>query len=74
MKEKTQDYLLITAGTLIMGAGIYFFKFPNNFSTGGVSAISIMLHALIPSVSAGTFVLALNMILLSYFKYIGNNS
>lgn len=29
------QYLILTAGTLAMSAGIYFFKFPNGFCMGG---------------------------------------
>ena len=44
--------------------GAYFFKFPNNFSTGGVSGISVILSALIPGMSTGTLVLIINVTLL----------
>ena len=44
--------------------GVYFFKFPNNFSTGGVSGISVILGALIPGMSTGTLVLIINVTLL----------
>lgn len=64
MADKIKDYAIITAGTLLLSAGIYFFKFPNNFSTGGVSGASVILHALLPTVSAGTFVLIFNSVLL----------
>ncbi len=63
--QKLRDYALMTAGTLLLSAGVYFFKFPNNFSTGGVSGISVILQALVPGVSAGTFVLILNTALLA---------
>ena len=38
-----ERYLLMTAGSIITAFGVYFFKFPNNFSTGGVSGISLIL-------------------------------
>ena len=58
------SYLIITAGTIIMAMGIYFFKFPNNFSTGGVSALSMILAALAPAMSAGQYMMIINVILL----------
>lgn len=68
MKNKRIDtlisYLIITAGTIIMAMGIYFFKFPNNFSTGGVSALSMILAALAPAMSAGQYMMIINVILL----------
>lgn len=61
---KLREYMIVTAGTLIMACGIYFFKFPNNFSTGGVSGLATIFGALIPSVSKGTIVSVVNYALL----------
>lgn len=59
-----KEYLLTTFGTLLVAAGIYFFKFPNNFSIGGVTGISIILGKLITVVSPSTLVLIINVVLL----------
>ena len=59
-----REWLTITAGILIMTAGIYFFKFPNHFSTGGVTGISIVLGHYIPSMTPATFVTVINVSLL----------
>lgn len=64
MKDKIKDFLWLTLGTLMVTIGVYFFKFPNNFSTGGVSGISVILGALIPGMSTGTLVLIINVTLL----------
>lgn len=45
-KNVLYEYLLMTAGSILMVVGIYFFKFPNNFSFGGVSGLSIVLSAI----------------------------
>ena len=63
-KAKLKDFALLNLGTLILTIGVYFFKFPNHFTTGGVSGISIILHALIPGVSMGDANLVLNLFLL----------
>ena len=64
-KQSTfKSYLFMTLGAVIMAAGIYFFKFPNNFSTGGVSALSILLVPLLPGVSAGQIMIFFNILLL----------
>ena len=55
---------MITFGTVLMTVGIYFFKFPNHFSTGGVTGISIILGHYIPSLTPGTFVTVINVFLL----------
>ena len=41
------SYLLITIGTAIIAVGIYFFKFPNHFSVGGVSSLAVLLSKLV---------------------------
>ena len=63
-KGTIREWLYITAGILIMTAGIYFFKFPNHFSTGGVTGIAIVLGHYIPSVTPGTMVTIINVALL----------
>ncbi|MBO5313085.1 MAG: YitT family protein [Clostridia bacterium] len=37
------SYLIITLGTAIIAVAIYFFKFPNHFSVGGVSSLAVLL-------------------------------
>lgn len=64
MREKLKSFAEITGGTLLVIVGVYFFKFPNNFSTGGVSGISLIIARLLPQISPGTAVFCINMILL----------
>ncbi len=64
MKDKIKEYGAITLGTLVMAVGIYFFKFPNNFSTGGVSGIATVLGNVFTFVSKGTIVTSVNVALL----------
>lgn len=40
------SYIIITFGTALIAAGIYFFKFPNHFSVGGVSSLAVLLSKL----------------------------
>ena len=63
-KNAVREWLYITAGILILSAGIYFFKFPNHFSTGGVTGIAIVLGHYIPSITPGTLVTIINVLLL----------
>ena len=46
IKNTVINWVLINVGTLLVAAGVYFFKVPNNFATGGVSGISIILSRL----------------------------
>ena len=71
-----ERYLLLTVGSLIMAVGVYFFKFPNNFSTGGVSGLSLILGRMLPYeiLTPSTFVLIINTALLIVgFIFLGRN-
>lgn len=63
-KETIKEYLIITIGTLLVTVGVYFFKYPNNFSTGGVTGIAVVVNGLLPEVSRGTIVSVINIFLL----------
>ena len=54
----------LNLGTLLMAVGVYFFKFPNHFTTGGVSGISIVVAHFMPSMTTATLNLILNLVLL----------
>ncbi len=43
VKSEIISYLLMTLGTILVAAGVYFFKAPNHFATGGVSGIAIII-------------------------------
>lgn len=67
-----KDFLLINFGVLLLAGGIYFFKFPNHFSTGGVSGVSVILGGLFPQFKPGLLVFSINMILLAIgFMFFG---
>ena len=58
-----KEYAILTLATLVMSAGTYLFKFPNNFSFGGVTGLAVVLSAVSP-LSAGTYNFIINMALL----------
>ena len=62
--KRIREYALLTLGTVIMVLGIYFFKFPNNFSTGGVTGIAVILARYFPAISRADFVMVINVALL----------
>ena len=41
MKSKLKNFSLLTISTLIMAVGIYFFKFANNFTFGGITGMAV---------------------------------
>ncbi|MBO7761212.1 MAG: YitT family protein [Clostridia bacterium] len=63
-KKNITDFWVMTLGALFLTVGVYFFKIPNGFSTGGVSGIGTILGALIPRVSTGLFISLINAALL----------
>ncbi len=63
MKTKMHSFFMMTAATLIMAVGIYFFKFTNNFTFGGITGLAVLV-AKSGLISASDFSFAANMILL----------
>lgn len=62
---KIKEYLLITLGVELVVFGVYFFKFPNHFSIGGVTGLAIILNNIFgKAISSGTIVLIINLALL----------
>ena len=64
IKRTIEEYAVLTLATLIMVFGIYVFKFPNNFSFGGVTGIAIVLSKFLPG-TPGNITLMINIVLLS---------
>lgn len=51
-KAGVKYWLFLNLGILLLSAGVYFFKAPNNFATGGISGLAIILAKFItPKVS-----------------------
>lgn len=67
MQKKTlaREILFLTLGTALVAIGVYFFKFPNHFSTGGVTGIAVVLSSLFPTVSSSTFASVINLLFLA---------
>lgn len=62
--SRLTEYLLLSAGTALVTVGVYFFKYPNNFATGGLSGISVIVGRLVPFISPAQFVAVSNIALL----------
>lgn len=63
MKLKLKNFSLLTISTLIMAVGIYFFKFTNNFTFGGITGIAVLVAKFLP-ISASDFSFVVNILLL----------
>ena len=62
-KSKQKNFLLMNVGCILLAAGVYFFKIPNGFATGGVTGIGTILGNITP-VSPGAWIWILNIVLL----------
>lgn len=63
MKSKPKNFSLLTISTLIMAVGIYFFKFANNFTFGGITGIAVLVTKFLP-ISSSDFSFVVNILLL----------
>ncbi len=63
MKSQFKNFVYLTLSTLVMAVGIYFFKFSNNFTFGGITGLAVLV-AKSGSISAGDFSFIANMVLL----------
>lgn len=65
---KLTEFAVMSLGAALVAVGVYFFKFPNHFSMGGVSGLSVLLSQLIPAhiVTPGFLNTAINVIFLFF--------
>lgn len=72
--RRITEFLWINLGLVLVALGIYLFKIPNNFATGGVSGIAIIMNHFFPQVSVGPFMMIINTVLLVIsFIIVGND-
>ncbi len=68
-----REYGILTVATLLLVIGVYVFKFPNNFSFGGVTGIAVVLSK-ITALSASAYTFIINMALLAVgFIFLGTS-
>lgn len=73
-KKKLASFGMMTLGSLLLAVGVYFFKIPNGFATGGVTGIATIL-APITFISAGIWIWVLNIVLLILgFLFLGKQN
>lgn len=64
-KQQVTDFLLLTLASELIAVGTWLFKYPNNFTFGGVTGLSIVLSKAIPfEVAPSTINLVINAILM----------
>lgn len=69
-----REFLLINIGLFLVALGIFLFKVPNNFVTGGVSGLAIITGHYLKGISIGPIMMIINVVLLiAGFIFIGPN-
>ena len=63
MREKIENFIAMSGATLLIAVGTYFFKFPNNFTFGGITGLAVLI-AKTGLISAADFSFVANMSLL----------
>lgn len=72
--KKIKSFIIMNLGCILLSMGVYFFKIPNGFSTGGVTGIGTILSQLTP-LSAGLWIWILNILLLFVgFIFLGRST
>lgn len=62
--KAVKQYTMIVLGTILLTIGVYFFKIPNGFATGGVSGISTIFGELFSFLSQAEWMTIINILLL----------
>lgn len=73
VKKNIREYIMITLAAVIMDIGIYAFKFPNNFSFGGVSGMAVVLAKLLPFTAAEINLFVNMLLLIIGFIFLGRD-
>ena len=64
----------MNAGCILLAIGVYFFKIPNGFATGGVTGIGTIMAQITP-ITPGMWIWILNILLLLFgFLFLGNQA
>lgn len=73
--KEIKGFFWITLGTVLLTFGVYFFKIPNGFATGGVSGVGTILGKAVPIVSSATWIMGINIVLLLLgFAFLGKTN
>lgn len=64
--DKVKTFLLMTAGSILLALGVYFFKMPNGYAMGGVTGIAMILAAALSflPITTSMWIMILNVLLL----------
>ncbi|MBE6688476.1 MAG: YitT family protein [Ruminococcaceae bacterium] len=73
-QSKLKNFLFINLGCILLSCGVYFFKIPNGFATGGVTGIGTILGKITPvTPAAWIWILNITLLLLG-FLFLGTKN
>ncbi len=73
--KRVKEYILILLGAILLAVGVYFFKIPNGFATGGVSGLGTLLGGVFKFLSVSAWILIINVaLLLVGFIFLGKEN
>ena len=71
VKDRIIDFIMITFGTAVVAAAVFFFMVPSNVSVGSIAALAMIIDRHVP-LSIATWTLIMNVALLIFgFVFIG---
>ncbi len=66
--KRVKNFLIMNLGCILLSFGVYFFKIPNGFATGGVTGIGTILGKITPvSPAAWIWILNIALLVLGFF-------
>ena len=66
-----REYFIITFAVILMDIGIYVFKFPNNFSFGGISGLAVVITPFLPFTASQINLFFNGILLVIGFLFLG---
>lgn len=67
VKESVTDFLIITVGTIITAAAVFFFLMPSHLSVGSITGLAVVVSNFIPlPVSAITMIFNVGLLIISF--------
>ena len=67
IKKRVREFLVLTVGTFIVGAAVFFFMLPSHVTVGSASALAMVISNFVPlPVSTITFVINLVLLIVGY--------
>lgn len=72
--NKLKNFMVMSLGCLLLSFGVYFFKLPNGFATGGVTGVGTVLGKITP-ITPALWIWILNIVLLLFgFLFLGKGT